>query len=124
MGKEQEYLGEYHYKVEPYGRIRLPIRLRQHYANGLAILYSSDRCLMLYPQTETPEEARAIITKPDGRGRVTLSRELREYADIEDSAVFLVVGGYAQLWGERPWQEELEREKREANGEHAQSDCK
>lgn len=46
---------------------------------------------------------RALECEMDGSGRILLSQKLRDYAELEKSAVLAGVGYKLELWNEADW---------------------
>ena len=95
-------------------------------SNGqLVVTVDRDYCLLLYPYPDWEEIERKLIRLPslnkqarrlqrlmvgyatelelDGNGRILLSRELREFADIERQAILIGQGNKFELWNDEIW---------------------
>ncbi len=46
----------------------------------------------------------AMQVVPDGSGRILLSQNLRDYANLKDEVVFVGQGDYFEIWAAEPWQ--------------------
>jgi len=126
--------------VDAKGRIAVPKHHRDHFAeHGISeIVLTADLsgCLLVYPKPvwlEIEDQINALPNShPDTRrmqrlyvghatpmdldatGRVLLSPELRDYADIERSVVLIGQGKKLELWAEDAWVAENERWKQGA----------
>ena len=45
----------------------------------------------------------AVDVQPDKQGRIILSQELREYAEIEKNAVVVGAGNHVEIWSDKNW---------------------
>lgn len=84
-----------------------------------------DYCLLIYPYPDWEEIERKLVRLPslnkkarrlqrlmvghatevelDGHGRILLSKELREFANLERQAVLIGQGNKFELWDEERW---------------------
>ena len=115
--------------IDAKGRLAIPTRYRDPLttrSNGqLVVTVDRDYCLLLYPYPDWEEIERKLIRLPslnkqarrlqrlmvgyatelelDGNGRILLSRELREFADIERQAILIGQGNKFELWNDEIW---------------------
>jgi MraZ protein len=115
--------------IDAKGRLSIPTRYRDRLttrSNGqLVVTVDRDYCLLLYPYPDWEEIERKLIRLPslnkqarrlqrlmvgyatelelDGNGRILLSRELREFADIERQAILIGQGNKFELWNDEIW---------------------
>ena len=115
--------------IDAKGRLAIPTRYRDRLttrSNGqLVVTVDRDYCLLLYPYPDWEEIERKLIRLPslnkqarslqrlmvgyatelelDGNGRILLSRELREFADIERQAILIGQGNKFELWNDEIW---------------------
>ena len=113
------------------GRLAIPTRYRDRIAarsdGQLVITVDRDACLLIYPLPDWEEIERKLVRLPslqkraremqrimlgyatevdlDSHGRILLSRELREFAGLERSAVLIGQGHKFELWDEERWNE-------------------
>ena len=118
------FKGSYNYSVDSKGRINIPSRLRKYLspeANDTFIVTRGfEKCLFLYPQDEwnsleetirglSPSNAqhrfitRALLrhateTQLDGQSRITIPKELLQFAGIEDQVLILGVLERIEIW--------------------------
>ena len=52
----------------------------------------------------------ASQVSPDSQGRIVLSKELLEYAEIKKAAVVVGCSSYAEIWSAENWAAEIEAE--------------
>lgn len=122
--------------VDSKGRLAIPSRYRERLmvlAEGDLILTLNplDRSLWLYPlpeweiiETKLAElsdfdkqsrrskqmmRGYASDCQLDGQGRIRISSELREYANIEKQAVILGQGNKFEIWDEQSWQQQRDQ---------------
>jgi MraZ protein len=111
------------------GRIAIPSRYRERVmARGdghLVVTVDQGHCLLIYPLPDWEEIERKLMRLPslnertrdlqrlmvgyateidmDAHGRVLLTRELREYADLDRQAMLVGQGIKFELWNEERW---------------------
>ena len=115
--------------IDAKGRLAIPTRYRDRLttrsSGQLVVTVDRDYCLLLYPYPDWEEIERKLIRLPslnkqarrlqrlmvgyatelelDGNGRILLSRELREFADIERQAILIGQGNKFELWNDEIW---------------------
>jgi len=126
--KEQMFLNQYHHSFDDKGRLTIPAKFRELPAEGAFVVQGLDRNLMVLPpavfqilydrlmaMSLTDPAARllrhiilgnALQVAPDGSGRILLSQNLCDYADLQTEVVFVGQGDYFEIWAARPWQEQ------------------
>jgi MraZ protein len=57
----------------------------------------------------------ALEVTPDGSGRILLSPNLREYAELKSDVVFVGVGETFEIWAAELWQKKQEEINSEIN---------
>ena len=111
------------------GRFAIPTRYRERIAarceGQLIVTVDKDYCLLIYPYPEWEEIERKLMrlssmnkksrrlqrlmvghateVEIDGHGRILLSRELREFAELGRQAVLIGQGNKFELWDEERW---------------------
>ncbi len=115
-----ELLGTHEYQLDPKGRVSLPARFREAFAEGAFLTLGQDRCLYVFPRAEwdrvraqvdalplsdTASRAyqRAFLgqsgeAKLDAQGRVTIPPKLRELAGIRKEVSVLGLGARMEIW--------------------------
>ena len=126
------FLGEYTHSLDSKGRLTIPAKFRNAFANGLVVTRNpADSCLLVFPRAEwdkladkvsalpliDPRSAafrRAVFSaaedlEPDGQGRVLLSQRLRDYAKIDGDVVVAGVNRFIELWNPEAWEENQQK---------------
>ena len=110
------------------GRMAIPVRYRERLlALGGKVVATVDRdhCLLIYPLPDWEEIERKLMRLPtlnkqvrrlqrlmlgyatelelDGHGRVLLTRELREFAELDRQAMLIGQGNKFELWNDERW---------------------
>ena len=111
------------------GRFAIPTRYRERIAarceGQLIATVDKDYCLLIYPYPDWEEIERKLMrlssmnkktrrlqrlmvghateVEVDGHGRILLSRELREFAELGRQAVLIGQGNKFELWDEERW---------------------
>lgn len=115
-----ELLGTHSYQLDPKGRVSLPARFREAFADGVWLTIGQDGCLYVFPRAEwrrrSDEVASSPLSDADGRafarlffgssdeakldsqGRVTIPQRLRETAGISKDVVVLGVRDRMEIW--------------------------
>jgi MraZ protein len=113
------------------GRMAIPTRYRERLAarceGEIVITVDRDHCLLIYPLPDWEELERKLVRLPsmhkvarrvvrimvgyatevdmDSNGRILVSRELRDFADLEKQAILIGQGNKFELWDEQTWNE-------------------
>ncbi len=111
------------------GRMAIPTRYRERLAarcNGeIVVTVDKDHCLLVYPLPDWEELERKLVRLPsmhkvarrivrimvgyatevdmDASGRILVSRELREFAGLDRTAMLIGQGNKFELWDEQTW---------------------
>ena len=111
------------------GRLAIPTRYRDRIlsrSNGeVVVTVDRDYCLLIYPCHDWEESERKLIRLPtmnkqarrlqrlmvgyatemelDGNGRILISKELREFANLDRQAILLGQGKKFELWNDKSW---------------------
>ena len=115
--------------IDAKGRLAIPTRYRNRLESRskgqLVVTVDRDYCLLLYPFPDWEEIERKLIRLPsldkqarrlqrlmvgyatelelDGNGRILLSRELREFAEIDRQAILIGQGNKFEIWNDDIW---------------------
>ena len=113
--------GEYRHSIDTKNRIFIPAKLREDLGETFVVVKDvRSACLKVYSQTGWEAYLEPILKQnrnlkervlrflsssmaqvsPDSQGRITLPKELVEYAGIEGSAVVVGCFDYAEIWAE------------------------
>ena len=129
-------LGEYEYKVDSKGRLPLPPKFRQEFINGLVLTRGLEPCVVIYTSEEFKKLADRLsnqtVTKSkmrslnrfmfgsafdqtlDGQGRIALPQSLRNYAQIEDTAIMVGSNKCIELWNPESWNKQRINDEEQA----------
>jgi len=122
------FLNQYQHSFDDKGRLTIPSKFRELPAEGIFVVQGLDRNLMVLPPAVfqllydrlmamnlTDPTARllrriilgnALQVVPDGAGRVLLSPNLKEYANLKENVVFVGQGDYFEIWSPELWKEQ------------------
>lgn len=126
-------VGKYNHTVDAKNRIFIPVKIKEKLGSSFIITYNVDKCLSLYsekeweaytarfnelPKTQTRNIIRFIFSNasevvPDSQGRVILSQEFMDYAQIGKNAVIIGVNDHAEIWSEENYNAMYDQEMRE-----------
>ena len=115
-----ELLGTHNYALDPKGRVSLPQRFREAFADGVWLTVGQDRCLYVFPRAEWERQSNEVGSSPlsdndgrayarlffgwsdeaklDSQGRVTIPQRLREAVGIRKDVVVLGVQNRMEIW--------------------------
>jgi len=111
------------------GRMAIPTRYRERLAarcdGEIVVTVDKDHCLLVYPLPDWEELERKLVRLPsmnkvarnivrimvgyatevdmDGSGRILVSRELRDFAGLDKTAMLIGQGNKFELWDEESW---------------------
>jgi MraZ protein len=125
------FLGEYEHTIDDKGRLTIPAKFRDELIDGVVITRGLDGCLWAYSRSEwerlankvsklpsTNRPARnfarfifssAVDSIPDKQGRILISQNLRDYADIESETVVIGMMNRIEIWNTTKWQEIIKK---------------
>lgn len=127
------FRGVSYLNLDAKGRLAIPARQRERLArqcdSRLVITADPQHCLLVYPETTWVEIERKLMGLPsfdpqsramqrlligyandveiDSQGRVLLTSEQREYANLDKRAALVGVGNKFELWDEAIWRQTL-----------------
>ena len=115
-----ELLGAHAYQLDPKGRLSLPARFREAFADGCWLTIGQDRCLFAFPRAEWERRAGEVASSPlsdtdgrayqrlffgnseesrvDGQGRLTVPGRLRDAVGIGKEVVVVGVYDRMEIW--------------------------
>lgn len=116
-------LGQYRQKVDDKGRLNFPAKFREEMGENFYVACWLDECLIALPEQRFAQVrdklresglvknralrrmiyAGAVEAVPDKQGRILLTAELREHANITDEAVVIGADDYAEIWSPAGW---------------------
>lgn len=115
-----ELLGTHSYQLDPKGRVSLPARFREAFADGAVLTLGQDGCLFCFPRAEWDARSAEVRSLPlsdaggrayarmffgkaeaidlDGQGRLLIPQRLRTEAGIDKEAVVVGVFDRMEIW--------------------------
>jgi len=127
------FLGTFTPKLDEKGRLILPSKFRDAFAEGLVITRGQERCLYVFSEKDfeqlherikeapiTSKQGRdymrvflsgAHAETPDKQGRVTVPPTLREYASLDRDLAVIGAGSRAEIWDAEAWQRYLNEQE-------------
>ncbi|HEX2031383.1 MAG TPA: division/cell wall cluster transcriptional repressor MraZ [Actinomycetota bacterium] len=121
-----ELLGEHHYQMDPKGRISLPVKFRDAFAEGVYLTLGQDECLYAFPleqwQRARDEVEARTIAEPrnrayarvffgnaermdlDPQGRLVVPRKLREKVRLGREVAVVGVADRLEIWPRDVWE--------------------
>jgi len=122
------FLNQYQHSFDDKGRLTIPAKFRELPEDGAVVVQGLDRNLMVLPPAvfqvlydrllamnladPTARLLRRIIlgnalqVSPDGAGRILLSQNLKNYAELKTDVVFVGQGDYFEVWSPELWNEQ------------------
>jgi MraZ protein len=119
-GGVAELLGTHSYQLDPKGRVSLPSRFREAFADGAVLTLGQDGCLFCFPRAEWEERSREVRSLPlsdaegrayarmffgkaeavelDSQGRLLIPQRLRNEVGIGKEAIVLGVFDRMEIW--------------------------
>ena len=129
------FRGTFDHSLDNRGRMAVPARYRDAFAEGGVITLSADGCLELYTSEEFDRTAEGLTNQPanlqrgrrlrralygrstevelDGQGRILIPARFREAAHLSGQAVLLGRRECLEIWSPEVWEHEstvVERE--------------
>jgi transcriptional regulator MraZ len=115
-----ELLGTHSYQLDPKGRISLPSRFREVFADGAVLTLGQDGCLFCFPRAEWETRSSEVRAAPlsdsegrayarmffgkaesvelDSQGRLLIPQRLRTEVGIRKDVVVLGVFDRMEIW--------------------------
>lgn len=111
-------LGEYNYNVDAKGRVFVPAKLKDSLGEVFVLAKGMDPCIAIYslemwnayvaklsalPEMKARNIRRFLFSSAqeascDSQGRVVLTSQLREYADLVKEVTIIGAGDHAEIW--------------------------
>ncbi|MFZ4619834.1 MAG: division/cell wall cluster transcriptional repressor MraZ [Bacteroidota bacterium] len=133
------FKGSFNYTVDSKGRINIPAKMRKNLSpeanNSFVITRGLDNCIFVYPNDEwskreaelgkleqTNREARlytrlllefASDVELDGQHRISLTKELMEYAKISGDVLILGVFDRIEVWNPEEYRKYLDAQQQD-----------
>jgi len=125
------FTGEYEHNVDAKNRIFVPSRFREELGETFMVArdlrgarlklfslagWQAYIAPIMEQERRVAEKAlrylhrNAMQVSPDSQGRILLSRELLDYAEIDKCAVIVGCSSYVEIWSQANWNAEIEGE--------------
>lgn len=123
------FLGDHRHNLDAKNRLFIPAKFREGLGESFVVCRAPEHCLFLYPYSEWDRVAdnikqhsktakersmqrRALLgattVEVDKQGRITLSKELCEFAGFEKEIVAYGANNRVELWDAGKWDAMLE----------------
>lgn len=121
-----ELLGTHGYQLDPKGRVSLPAKFREAFADGTWLTIGQDGCLFAFPRVEWERRSEEVGASPlsdadgraysrlffgsteeaklDSQGRLTIPQRLRDVAGIRKDVVVLGVRERMEIWDRQTYE--------------------
>jgi MraZ protein len=121
------FIGQYCHSVDVKGRVSIPAKFREELGESFILTKGLDNCLFIYSMDEwgilenklkqlplANRDARAFVRfffsgatecELDSQGRIRITNNLREHANLQKDAVIIGVGTRIEIWSSNEWQE-------------------
>lgn len=119
------FIGEYAHSIDAKGRLIMPAKFREELGITFIVTKGLDGCLFVYSKNEwaqleeklktlpfTSKDARtfnrfffagAIECEVDKQGRILISQNLRDYANLSKDVVIIGVSTRIEIWDKEKW---------------------
>ena len=122
------FRGNYEYTIDDRGRVPLPARYREAFADGIVLAEGLDGCVEVYTQagyerwagfveSRGPHQLRArrvrrgvfgssFDAELDAQGRVLIPARCRQHASLEGPVIIVGRGECLEIWHPQRWEAE------------------
>lgn len=122
---DTELLGQHRYQLDAKGRIALPARFHEPFAEGVYLTLGLDGCLWAFPRGEWERESEEVHRSPltdrdarayarmffanaertdlDAQGRLVIPQRLRAQVGLEREVAVVGVSDRLEIWPTRAW---------------------
>ena len=123
------FMGEYHHNLDEKSRLVIPSLYRKELGDKFVVTRGIEKCLYVYSNAEwqkivdkleelpfTKKDARtfiraffsgASICEIDKSGRIVLTSNIKEYANINKECVIIGANNRVEIWDKDLWNEEI-----------------
>ena len=120
-----ELLGQHRYQLDTKGRIALPAKFRESFADGVFLTLGQDGCLFAFPKQEWDGRSSEVRSRPlngqharayarmffgnaervdlDSQGRLVIPQKLRTGVGIGRDAIVIGVSDRLEIWSGEAW---------------------
>ena len=138
------FFGEFDYQIDGKNRFRVPVKLKEVLSGGAYLTKGPNGCLFIIDKKEFDRLAEkftdcsifdqsAMFDKrlffssasdatPDGQGRILLTKNLLEFAQIKKDIVFIGVDDHVELWAKEKYTEYLSESKKASKAKVKQNE--
>ncbi|CDZ74734.1 Transcriptional regulator [Peptoniphilus sp. ING2-D1G] len=125
-------IGEFNHSIDSKGRVIIPSKFREDLQDQFVMTKGLDHCLFVYPMEEWKKITDKIKELPmtsgpvrsfvrtffsgaqdqilDKQGRVIISQNLRDHANIDKDVVIIGLNTRVEIWGVEEWNSYKEEE--------------
>lgn len=129
-------IGEYHYNLDPKGRLMIPAKFRNRFGLEAIVTRGLENCLFIFPKDEWERVVDKILRLPlsqansrafarlmlagayesqlDNQGRILIPESLRKYAFLEKKVVIVGLYSRVEVWDEKKWSEYTKQSEEQA----------
>jgi MraZ protein len=119
------FIGEYTYQIDDKGRMTIPVKYRPELGSSFIVTKGLDQCLQIFTVHEWERFQEKLTTLPmsskdarafnrfffagaseaalDKQGRVSITPNLRTYADIDKKVQIIGVSSRIEIWDYDKW---------------------
>lgn len=119
------FMGEYKHNMDKKGRVIIPASFRDDLGEEFVMTRGLDNCLFVYPKNEWKDLEEKLTSLPitkkssrtfirfffsgatkcsfDKQGRISIPKNLREYADLDKETVIIGLANRIELWANEKW---------------------
>lgn len=121
-----ELLGQHRYQLDAKGRVALPVKFREAFAEGVYLTLGQDDCLWAFPKEEFDRRSEEVRRRPlsgqasraysriffgfaervdlDAQGRLVIPQRLRAEVGLGREAVVMGVFDRLEIWPSAVWE--------------------
>jgi len=127
-------IGTFQHTIDAKGRLFIPARLRDELGEKFYVTISGEECLLIYSldrwesaldklkamPLEDQMELRQVFASAskcelDGQGRIQLTQDLREHAELVKNVTIVGTGLYVQIWDSEKYKVVQDKERKREN---------
>ena len=120
-------IGRYFSRMGAKGRVAVPVKLRAGLGSGAIISQGYQRALLLVAKPQWEKLTESLRSQPltasprvrdierflfgsayevefDDQGRIVVPQELRQFAGLNDQAIFVGLGNRIEIWAKENWE--------------------